>query len=156
MLEAVKNFICFIAGLRNEEKINASVFDLLKILEKDCENNFHKDKNFDKLDWNYNAKCMELFKNFFPNQQETSNPVNNSQTKLITTTHSSFKKFTKKAKLELKTIQEEDSMKILKKIRVFEKIRNFHENLFIFRNSFAEFSLKNSSNEVTEKKVFEF
>jgi len=120
--------------------------DLLKILEKDPENIFNKDSGLDKFDWNSNEKCLEIFRNFVPFQDDDL-PVNHP--KLVG--HTLIKKITREPKQELKTIIEEDSMKTVKKLRVFEKINSFHKNQFIFKNSFSEFSMNALSLKSTKK-----
>ena len=123
----MKHFFNCLAALKNKDTLsNSTVFDLLKILEKDPECNLSNDP-VDKFDWISNEKCLELFKNFIPCQDFDSSSC-------------LLRKNGKEQKQQLKTIVEEESLKTIKKPRVFEKINNFHKNQLIFKNSFLEFS----------------
>ena len=123
------------AALKNKDTLsNSTVFDLLKILEKDPECNLNKDPGLDKFDWISNEKCLELFKNYIPCQDGDSSSCNLKQGSAL------LRKNGKEQKQELKTIVEEESLKTIKKPRVFEKINNFHKNQLIFKNSFSEFA----------------
>lgn len=117
---------------------NSTVFDLLKILEKDPECNLSKDPGLDKFDWMSNEKCLELFKNFIPCQDVDSSSCSLKPGSAL------LRKPGKEQKQGLNTIIEEESMKTIKKPRVFEKINNFHKNQLIFKNSFAELSATQS------------
>ena len=120
------------AALKNKDTLsNSTVFDLLKILEKDPECNLNKDPGLDKFDWISNEKCLELFKNYIPCQDGDSSSCN-------------LKPGSALLRKKLKTIVEEESVKTIKKPRVFEKINNFHKNQLIFKNSFSEFAATQS------------
>ena len=96
------------------------MLDLLKILEKDSDSSFTKDQSFDKFDWNFNEKCLYLFKNFLPNSEKIEYETSClPSSRLI---HNSTKKTLKEPKSDLKTIIEENEANV-------ETIREVKNNI---------------------------
>lgn len=117
--------------MKYQEHTENSIFELLKLLEKDPDNIFSKEQKFEKFDWSSNIKCAEAFKIFFSNNGESE-----THNKIIKRDHSLNKKTTKDLKSELATIVEVDSTKHIKKIKVFEKIKSYQQMELLFKNPF--------------------
>lgn len=127
--------------MKYQEPNENSIFELLKLLEKDPDNIFSKGQTFEKFDWSTNAKCAEAFKIYFSNNGESE-----PQNKIIKRDHSLNKKTTKDMKSELATIVEVDSTKHIKKIKVFEKIKSYQQMDFLFKNPFNKKKKEKDSN----------
>lgn len=130
----MKNFICYIAEMKYQEKDSTNtLFDLTKILEKDEEKIFVKEQILEKLDWNFNQKCLETFKTYNIEQPVPSN-------KVFKGSHSLQNKSYMKDEKELTIIEEVDSSKKIK-LKVCQKIKILQEKKqFIFKNPFQVFS----------------